>query len=66
MSHQLSRYGAQHITLPLASKNPLAIWKNYKALVKIIREMEPRQYKKRALFAKFTDAPIVTRWPSSP
>lgn len=38
MSHQLSRYGAQHITLPLASKNPLAIWKNYKALVKIIRE----------------------------
>jgi len=40
MSHQLSRYGAQHITLPLESKNPFAIWKNAKELEKIIREQK--------------------------
>lgn len=38
MALQLPRYGAVHFTLPLASKNPIAIWKNYKALVKIIRD----------------------------
>ena len=37
MEHQLARIGAQHITLPLASKNPLVIRRNARALKEIIR-----------------------------
>ena len=35
--HQLARIGAQHLTLPLASKNPLVIRRNARALREIIR-----------------------------
>lgn len=34
----LSYVGGEHITLPLASKNPLTMWRNMHALEKIIRE----------------------------
>jgi len=37
MEKELARAGAQHITLPLASKNPLVIRRNGKALAEIIR-----------------------------
>src|SRR5437667_9543634 len=37
MERELARTGAQHITLPLASKNPLVIRRNRAALVEIIR-----------------------------
>jgi glycosyltransferase involved in cell wall biosynthesis len=37
MERQLSRVGAQHIRLPLASKNPLVIRRNAKALIEIVR-----------------------------
>jgi len=37
MERELARAGAGHITLPLASKNPLTIRRNAKALVEIIR-----------------------------
>src|SRR6476661_179965 len=37
MEKELARVGAQHITLPLASKNPLVIRRNAKALAEIIR-----------------------------
>jgi len=37
MEKELARVGAQHITLPLASKNPLVIRRNGKALAEIIR-----------------------------
>lgn len=38
MVAQLQKIGATHITLPLASKNPLVMWLNSKRLAKIIRE----------------------------
>lgn len=37
MAHELDRAGITHITLPLASKNPLTIWRNAGALADIIR-----------------------------
>src|SRR5437764_13447895 len=37
MEKELARVGAQHITLPLASKNPLVIRRNANALAEIIR-----------------------------
>ena len=37
MEKELARVGAQHLTLPLASKNPLVIRRNAKALAEIIR-----------------------------
>jgi glycosyltransferase involved in cell wall biosynthesis len=37
MERQLTRAGVQHIQLPLASKNPLVIRRNTKALIEIIR-----------------------------
>jgi glycosyltransferase involved in cell wall biosynthesis len=37
MERQLARAGAQHIQLPVASKNPLTIRRNRKALIEVIR-----------------------------
>jgi glycosyltransferase involved in cell wall biosynthesis len=37
MEHQLRRAGAHHVTLPLASKNPLVMRRNVGALVEVIR-----------------------------
>ncbi len=37
MVHQLTRVGAHHLTLPLASKNPLVMRRNVGALIDIIR-----------------------------
>src|SRR3954471_9351050 len=37
MEKELARVGARHITLPLASKNPLVIRRNAKALADLIR-----------------------------
>ncbi|MBV9825962.1 MAG: glycosyltransferase family 4 protein [Alphaproteobacteria bacterium] len=37
MVHQLARIGAHHITLPLASKNPLVIRRNIGALMQVVR-----------------------------
>src|SRR5580692_1604656 len=37
MERELARAGAQHITLPLASKNPLVIRRNRAALIDLIR-----------------------------
>jgi glycosyltransferase involved in cell wall biosynthesis len=37
MEHQLARVGAHHLTLPLASKNPLVMRRNAAALIDIIR-----------------------------
>src|SRR3954468_18404188 len=37
MEHQLTRVGAHHLTLPLASKNPLVMRRNTAALIEIIR-----------------------------
>ena len=36
--HDLTRVGAEHITMPLASKNPMRIYRNIDALAEIIRE----------------------------
>ena len=36
--HQVTRAGGQHIELPLASKNPLVMWRNARALQRIIEE----------------------------
>jgi len=38
MVRELDRAGAEHIQLPLASKNPLVIYKNIERLVKLIRK----------------------------
>lgn len=38
MVSQLSHCGATHITLPLATKNPLKIWRNSRKLAKLIKE----------------------------
>lgn len=37
MAHELDRAGITHITLPLASKNPLTMWRNAGTLADIIR-----------------------------
>ena len=37
MERELARTGAQHVTLPLASKNPLVIRRNRAALIDVIR-----------------------------
>jgi glycosyltransferase involved in cell wall biosynthesis len=37
MEHLLARAGAQHVKLPLASKNPLVMHRNVAALVQIVR-----------------------------
>jgi glycosyltransferase involved in cell wall biosynthesis len=37
LQHQLTRVGAHHLTLPLASKNPLVMRRNTTALIDIIR-----------------------------
>ena len=38
MVHQLGRAGVAHLTLPLASKNPLTIWRNAGRLARAIEE----------------------------
>ena len=38
MAAQLQRFGAEHITLPLASKNPVTLWKNIRRIEAVIRE----------------------------
>jgi len=38
MASQLSHFGAQHITLPLATKNPFKIWRNSRRLVKLVKK----------------------------
>lgn len=38
MEHDLKRVGAEHITLPLASKSPAVIWANIGRLSKLIEE----------------------------
>jgi len=40
MAGQLAYGGAEHITLPLASKNPITVWQNSKRLEKLIRERQ--------------------------
>jgi glycosyltransferase involved in cell wall biosynthesis len=40
MVHEITRHGAQHITLPLASKNPLVIRRNVRRLAKVIRSLD--------------------------
>jgi glycosyltransferase involved in cell wall biosynthesis len=40
MEHQLTRVGAHHLTLPVASKNPLVMRRNAAALVEIIRRQK--------------------------
>jgi glycosyltransferase involved in cell wall biosynthesis len=40
MVRELERAGAEHITLPLATKNPLAVRRNVEPLAKLIREQE--------------------------
>ncbi len=39
MERQLARLGVRHLTLPLASKNPLVMQRNTKALIGLIREL---------------------------
>lgn len=38
MAREISRAGGIHITLPLATKNPLGIWRNIAGLRRVIRE----------------------------
>jgi len=38
MVRELERAGAKHIRLPLAPKNPLAIWRNTRRLIRLIQE----------------------------
>lgn len=37
MVHELDRIGAEHVTLPLASKNPMVMWRNVDRLKALIR-----------------------------
>ena len=68
MVHDLTRVGADHVTLPLASKNPLRIYSNIDALSSLIRERGVNIVHARsrapawsAMFAaKRTDRPFVT------
>ena len=56
MERELARAGATHITLPLASKNPLVIRRNAAALVEIIR-----RYKIDIVHAR-SRAPAWSAW----
>jgi len=38
MVHELERAKAKHIKLPLASKNPITIWRNARRLARVIRQ----------------------------
>jgi glycosyltransferase involved in cell wall biosynthesis len=66
--HELTRVGAEHVTLPLASKNPLRIYRNIDALADLIRDKgvdivhaRSRAPAWSALFAaKRTGKPFVT------
>jgi len=40
MAGELRRYGAEHIALPLASKNPLTIYRNAARLAKLVRRQK--------------------------
>ena len=68
MTEQLKRVGAEHITLPLQSKNPLTIWKNSQHLKEIITRHDVDIVHARsrapawsAYFAvKATNTPFVT------
>jgi glycosyltransferase involved in cell wall biosynthesis len=68
MAAQLSYAGAEHITLPLASKNPFVIWQNSRKLKKIIRDrgVDIIHARSRApawstyLAAKKTDCKFIT------
>src|SRR5687768_9745913 len=40
MATQLAHFGAQHITLPLATKNPFKIWLNGRRLSRIIKKYD--------------------------
>jgi glycosyltransferase involved in cell wall biosynthesis len=64
----LAYAGGEHITLPLASKNPFRIWRNARALEKVIREekVDIVHARSRApawsawLAAKRTKTPFIT------
>ncbi|HYZ32447.1 MAG TPA: glycosyltransferase family 4 protein [Crenalkalicoccus sp.] len=66
----LEKLGAQHVTLPLASKNPLCIWRNAAALAALVRaeEVQILHARSRApawsalLAARRTGARFVTTW----
>ncbi|WP_240048431.1 glycosyltransferase family 4 protein [Crenalkalicoccus roseus] len=66
----LERLGARHVTLPLASKNPLAVWRNAAALAALIRREEVRIVHARSrapawsalLAARRTGARLVTTY----
>jgi glycosyltransferase involved in cell wall biosynthesis len=68
MISNLSYVGGEHITLPLASKSPWRIWRNVRALEKIIREYKVDIIHARSrapawsayLAAKRTGTPFVT------
>jgi glycosyltransferase involved in cell wall biosynthesis len=68
MVSSVAYVGGEHITLPLASKNPLVIWRNTKALEKIIRKYQVDIIHARSrapawsawLAAKRTKIPFVT------
>jgi glycosyltransferase involved in cell wall biosynthesis len=40
MEHELARHGATHVTLPLASKNPLVMRRNVTRLAKLIERLD--------------------------
>jgi glycosyltransferase involved in cell wall biosynthesis len=40
MVHEITRHGGKHITLPLASKNPLVIRRNVRRLARVIEELD--------------------------
>jgi len=56
MAAQLAHFGATHITLPLASKNPLVIWMNSLRLARVIRK-----YKVDVIHAR-SRAPAWSAW----
>jgi glycosyltransferase involved in cell wall biosynthesis len=56
MEHQLRRAGAHHLTLPLASKNPLVMRRNVAALAEVIR-----RYKIDIVHAR-SRAPAWSAW----
>lgn len=68
MVRELERVGAEHVELPLASKNPLTIRQNTRRLVKLIRALTPHIVHARsrapawsALYAtRETGTPFVT------
>jgi glycosyltransferase involved in cell wall biosynthesis len=38
MVHELDRHGVRHVAMPLASKNPLVMWRNARRLEDLVRE----------------------------